>query len=99
MKDYAENPPNLESALGKCMHNKELSDVSSFPSFSRTKFTEIEVHPRVRHRRQSDTKTSIDKIFSLASDKTVDMWDNDKASDEDAISVNFAASWERERYL
>ncbi|KAK6231924.1 hypothetical protein SCA6_001997 [Theobroma cacao] len=30
------------------------------------------------------------------SDKAVDRWDNDEASDEDAISVNFAASWERE---
>ncbi|EOY26460.1 Uncharacterized protein TCM_028131 [Theobroma cacao] len=50
------------------------------------------VHPRVRHRRYSDTKVSVDKIFNLASDKAVDMEENDEASDEDAISVNFAAS-------
>ncbi|XP_017980054.1 PREDICTED: uncharacterized protein LOC108662853 [Theobroma cacao] len=61
--------------------------------------SEIEVYPRVRRRRHSNTEVSIVKIFSLASDKAVDMGENDKASDEDAISVNFAASWERERYF
>ncbi|EOY21243.1 Uncharacterized protein TCM_012656 [Theobroma cacao] len=80
------------------MHNKELSDVPSFPSFSETKFTEIEVHPKIRHRRHSDIEVSIDKILSFASNKAVDMGKNDEDSDEDAISVNFAASWERERY-
>ncbi|EOY08452.1 Uncharacterized protein TCM_022902 [Theobroma cacao] len=33
----------------------------------------------------------------MAEDKAVDRWDNDEASDEDAISVNFAASWECEK--
>ncbi|KAK6231960.1 hypothetical protein SCA6_002033 [Theobroma cacao] len=79
MEDYAENPPNLESASGKCMYNKELSDVPSFPSVSGTNCAEIEVHPRVQHRRHSDTELSIDKIFSLASDKTMDMGQNDEA--------------------
>ncbi|KAK6263669.1 hypothetical protein SCA6_019103 [Theobroma cacao] len=35
--------------------------------------------------------------FASASDKAVDMWENDEDSNEDDISVNFAASWERER--
>ncbi|KAK6249865.1 hypothetical protein SCA6_003870 [Theobroma cacao] len=65
-KLYAENPPNLESASGKCMYNKELSDVPSIPFASETNFAEIEVHPRVRRRRHSDTEVSIDKILSLA---------------------------------
>ncbi|EOY26464.1 Uncharacterized protein TCM_028142 [Theobroma cacao] len=60
---------------------------------------EIEVHPLVRRKRHSDTKISIDKIFSLTSDKAVDIRENDEASDEDSISVNFAASWECERYF
>ncbi|KAK6251655.1 hypothetical protein SCA6_005660 [Theobroma cacao] len=57
MEGQADIPPTQESASGKCMHNKELSDVPSFPSLSETKFTEIEVHPRIRHRRHSDTET------------------------------------------
>ncbi|EOY03632.1 Uncharacterized protein TCM_018721 [Theobroma cacao] len=96
MKYYAENPPNLESASGKCMYNKELSDVPFIPTVSETNFVEIEVHPRVRRRRHSDIEISIDKIFSLTLDKAVDIRENDEASDEDSISVNFAASWERE---
>ncbi|EOY03113.1 Uncharacterized protein TCM_017591 [Theobroma cacao] len=90
-------PPTQESASGKCMHNK-LSDVPSFPSFSETKFTKIRVHPRIRRKRHSDTEVSIDKILSFASDKAVDMGENNEDSDEDAILVNFVASWERERY-
>ncbi|EOY21564.1 Uncharacterized protein TCM_013382 [Theobroma cacao] len=66
MEAYAENPPNLESASGKCMYNKELNDVPSIPFASETNFAEIEVHPRVRRRRHSDTEVSIDKILSLA---------------------------------
>ncbi|EOY03114.1 Uncharacterized protein TCM_017598 [Theobroma cacao] len=97
MEDYAENPPNLESTSSKCMYNKELSDVPSFPSVSGTNFTKIEIHPKVPRRRHSDTELSIDKILSLASDKAVDMWENDEALDDDAILVNFATSWERER--
>ncbi|EOY25447.1 Uncharacterized protein TCM_016753 [Theobroma cacao] len=92
MEGQADIPPTQESALGKCMHNKELSDVPSFPSLSETKFTEIEVHPRIRHRRHSDIEVSIDKILSFASDKAVDMRENDEDSDEDAISMNFTAS-------
>ncbi|EOY32587.1 Uncharacterized protein TCM_040582 [Theobroma cacao] len=99
LEDYAENPLNLESATGKCMYNKELSDVPSFPTFPGTNFAKIEVHPRVRRRRHSDTEISIDKIFSLTSDKVEDIEGYDEASDEDSISVNFATSWERERYF
>ncbi|KAK6228927.1 hypothetical protein SCA6_017878 [Theobroma cacao] len=97
MEGQADIPPTQESASGKCMHNKELSDVPSF-LFSETKFIEIEVHPRIQRRRHSDTEVSIDEILSFASDKAVDMGENDEDLDEDAISVNFTASWERERY-
>ncbi|EOX99995.1 Uncharacterized protein TCM_009211 [Theobroma cacao] len=76
-----------------------LSAVFFVPSFSGTNFTEIEVHPRVQHRRHSDTEVSIDKIFSLASDKAVDIGENDEASNEDAMSVNFVASWECGKYF
>ncbi|KAK6241871.1 hypothetical protein SCA6_007260 [Theobroma cacao] len=99
IKDYAENPPNFESASGKCMYNKEQSDVLSIPSVSEIKFAKIEVHQRVRRRRHFDTEVSIDKLFNLTSDKAMDMRENDEVSDEDSISVNFAASWERERYF
>ncbi|KAK6240272.1 hypothetical protein SCA6_005661 [Theobroma cacao] len=98
MEGQANIPPTQESASGKCMHNKELSDVPSFPSSLETKFTEIEVHPRMRRMRHSDTEVSVDTRLSFASDKAVDMGENDEDSDEDAISVNFAASWERESY-
>ncbi|WRX14697.1 Reverse transcriptase domain - like 10 [Theobroma cacao] len=92
-------PLTQESASGKCMHNKELSDVPSFPSSLETKFTEIEVHPRIRRRRHSDTEVSVDTKLSFASDKAVDMGENNEHSDEDAITVNFAASWEGESLL
>ncbi|EOY32178.1 Uncharacterized protein TCM_039766 [Theobroma cacao] len=98
MEGHADYLPAQESASSKCLHNKELSYVPSIPSSSGTKFIEIEIHPRVRRRRHSDTEVSIDKILSLASDKAMDMGENDESSDEDAISVNFAASWERKRY-
>ncbi|KAK6249856.1 hypothetical protein SCA6_003861, partial [Theobroma cacao] len=83
---YAENPPNMEPVSDKCMYNKEISDVPSVSFVSETNFANIEVHPRIRRRRHSNTEVSIDEILSLASDKAVDMGENDEASDEDAIS-------------
>ncbi|EOY19094.1 Uncharacterized protein TCM_043802 [Theobroma cacao] len=68
MEDHVDNPPTQESVSGKCMHNKKLSDVPSDPSFFETKFTKIEVHLRIRHRKHSDAEILIDKILSLVSD-------------------------------
>ncbi|XP_017981035.1 PREDICTED: uncharacterized protein LOC108663048 [Theobroma cacao] len=47
----------------------------------------MEVHPLARCRRHSDTAASIGKIISLASEKAVEMGENDGISDEDSISI------------
>ncbi|EOY26581.1 Uncharacterized protein TCM_028416 [Theobroma cacao] len=79
MEGHANNPPAQESSSGKCTYNKELSDVSSFPTVFEINFAKIEVHPRVRRKRHSDTEISIDKILSLTSDKAVNIGENDEA--------------------
>ncbi|KAK6246485.1 hypothetical protein SCA6_009575 [Theobroma cacao] len=83
MEGNETNPPTSEFASGKCRYNKEISVI---PSFSGTHSLEMEVHPLARCRRHSDTAASIGKIISLASEKAVEMGENDGISDEDSIS-------------
>ncbi|EOY17297.1 Uncharacterized protein TCM_036445 [Theobroma cacao] len=52
-----------------------------------------------RERIEGHANTPPTQESASASDKAMDMGKNDEDSDEDAISVNFAASWERERYF
>ncbi|KAK6228412.1 hypothetical protein SCA6_000752 [Theobroma cacao] len=56
-----------------------------------TNFAELEVHPRVRHRRHLDTAASVGKILNLASKEAVDMGANDGVSDEDSILLDAQA--------
>ncbi|KAK6231955.1 hypothetical protein SCA6_002028 [Theobroma cacao] len=55
-------------------------------SASGTHSVEMEVHPLVRRRRNSDTTVSIGKINSLASEEAMEMGENDGISDDDSIS-------------
>ncbi|EOY00107.1 Uncharacterized protein TCM_009618 [Theobroma cacao] len=84
MESYDDNPSYLESASSKFTYNKEVSVV---PSFSRTNLAELKVHPLVWHRRHLNTAASIGRIISLASEKAVDMGENDGVFDDDSISV------------
>ncbi|KAK6265165.1 hypothetical protein SCA6_020599 [Theobroma cacao] len=79
---YIDEPPNLESASGKCLYNTEMNHV---PSVSGTQYAELEVHPLVRQRRHSDTSTSLGRM-GIASEEAVHMGENDGVSEEDSIS-------------
>ncbi|KAK6246678.1 hypothetical protein SCA6_009768 [Theobroma cacao] len=85
MADLIDNPPTQESASGNCIYNKKLSDIHSI---SGTNSTEFEVHPRVRHKRHSETGASIRKILSLALEEAVNMGENYEVSDDDFISAS-----------
>ncbi|KAK6254268.1 hypothetical protein SCA6_015573 [Theobroma cacao] len=80
---YTDEPPNLESASGKCLYNTEMSHI---PSVSETQYAELEVHPLVRQRRHSDTSASLGRM-EIASEEAVDMGENDGVSEEDSISI------------
>ncbi|EOY26489.1 Uncharacterized protein TCM_028259 [Theobroma cacao] len=69
----------MESTSGKSRINKELIPV---PYFLENYFAEMEVHPRVQHKRNSDPVG-----LSLASEKAMDMREKDGMSDDDSISV------------
>ncbi|EOY03244.1 Uncharacterized protein TCM_017950 [Theobroma cacao] len=85
---YDDNPPNLESASGKGMYNKELNDI---PSISSNNHAELEVHPRERHRRHLDNAVPFWKTFSSATKDVIVMSGNEGDSDEDSISISFVA--------
>lgn len=80
--------PTSESASGKCLYKKEISAI---PSLSGTHSVEMEVHPLVPRKRNSDTAVSIGKITSLASEEAMEMGENDGISDDDSISISYAA--------
>ncbi|KAK6246495.1 hypothetical protein SCA6_009585, partial [Theobroma cacao] len=65
-----------------CLYNKEISAI---PSLSGNHSVEMEVHPLMRRRRNSDTVISTGKITSLASEEAMEMGENDGISDDDSI--------------
>ncbi|EOY17514.1 Uncharacterized protein TCM_042330 [Theobroma cacao] len=73
--------PNLESALSKCMLNKELSDI---PSISCNSHTELKVHPRVRYRRHSDSAIPFENTLSSATEDATISGGKEEESDEDS---------------
>ncbi|EOY06960.1 Uncharacterized protein TCM_021522 [Theobroma cacao] len=75
--------PNMESASSKCLFNKEPSDI---PSFSGNSQAEVEVHPRERRRRHSDTAIPLRNSLSSATEEAIVLGGNDEDSDGDSIS-------------
>ncbi|KAK6228239.1 hypothetical protein SCA6_000579 [Theobroma cacao] len=78
-----EYSPNTEKSATQTTNNNKSVSTVAHPSDRMEAYaenppnlesvSEIEVHPRVRLRRHSNTEVLIDKILSLASDRVVDM--------------------------